>query len=317
MIYPTGMANHYLCIQYAWALQFTVGATTNAAMCKPTACLEAFIAAMRLFYEITWDMWHPHFPTAPFAKPHMELSPCHHATQYFDGLLDAQEEAIQFENARRGMSVHDPIPSYKKDEKFLHDWNCGHGCGLTLPPKTVGLPTKPAAPASEAVGGQFADAEMRPIEGATASTAGMPAHHRAQSEVQLEPMDVQTSNTRYQVWHCANNVDRTAGQGEPEGRANPSSSTDSPHWTRHSTTKRETVDPLTVLLSSVPSEMGSIVVSEEEDWLLGEGDVVISKPSGKACPQLKLNSRRENPHRNKKMMWSSPLLMSETPMEDI
>ena len=39
----------------------------------------------------------------------------------------------------------------------------------------------------------------------------------------------------------------------------------------------ETMDPLAVLLSSVPTEMGSSTVTEEEDWLLGEGDVITSK----------------------------------------
>ena len=59
-------ANHYLCIQYAHALQFTVSSSQNA------GCIEAFIAAMSQFYKITEDMWRPHFPTALFAKPHME-----------------------------------------------------------------------------------------------------------------------------------------------------------------------------------------------------------------------------------------------------
>ena len=73
-------ANHYLCIQYARALQFYASITTNASMCRPVSCLEAFITAMSPYYKITRAMWQTHIPTPPFMKPHMEITPHHQAT---------------------------------------------------------------------------------------------------------------------------------------------------------------------------------------------------------------------------------------------
>ena len=78
--------NHCLCIQYVWALQFPATVTTNAAMCRLSDCLTAFIMAISPFYKITTAMWQNHAPTPPFMKPYMEFMPCHQATQYFDGL---------------------------------------------------------------------------------------------------------------------------------------------------------------------------------------------------------------------------------------
>ena len=49
--------NHYLCIQYAQALQFTATTTISAAMCRPVDCLTAFITSMSPFYTITENMW--------------------------------------------------------------------------------------------------------------------------------------------------------------------------------------------------------------------------------------------------------------------
>ena len=40
----------------------------------------------------------------------------------------------------------------------------------------------------------------------------------------------------------------------------------------------KTVDPLSILLPSAPTEMGSITVTKKEDHLLGEGDVISTKP---------------------------------------
>ena len=79
--------SHYLCIQYAQALQFTTAVTTNAAMCRPSDCLTAFIMAMSPFYRITTTMWQNHAPTPPFMKPYMEFTPHHQATQHFDELV--------------------------------------------------------------------------------------------------------------------------------------------------------------------------------------------------------------------------------------
>ena len=62
--------SHFLCIQYAWALQFTAATTTNTAMCKPADCLTAFITSMSLFYTITENMWQNHAFTPPFQKPY-------------------------------------------------------------------------------------------------------------------------------------------------------------------------------------------------------------------------------------------------------
>ena len=49
--------NHYLCVQYARALQFVAATTTNVVMCQPTESLTAFITSMSPFYTITEDMW--------------------------------------------------------------------------------------------------------------------------------------------------------------------------------------------------------------------------------------------------------------------
>ena len=105
---------------------------------------------MSPFYEITTAMWQSHIPTPPFMKPHMEITPHHQATQYFDGLLDMREEAIQFENARRGDYINDAIPRYKKDEKFM---NFGHGHRNKTPPQAVGATTTTTITTPEAVGG--------------------------------------------------------------------------------------------------------------------------------------------------------------------
>ena len=59
------LPNHYLCIQYTWALQFTATTTTSAAMCRPADCLTAFITSM-----------------SPFLYHHREyvVKPCPHPT---------------------------------------------------------------------------------------------------------------------------------------------------------------------------------------------------------------------------------------------
>ena len=106
--------SHYLCIQYAQALQFTTAISTNASMCRPAGCLEAFIMAMSPFYKITTAMWQFHVPTPPFVKPHMEFTSCQQVTHYFDRLQDMREEAIRFENAQREDYVHDAILKYKR-----------------------------------------------------------------------------------------------------------------------------------------------------------------------------------------------------------
>ena len=64
---------HYLCIQYAWALQFTAATTTNAAMCRSVDCLTAFITSMSSFYTIMENMWWNHALTPPFQKPYQEF----------------------------------------------------------------------------------------------------------------------------------------------------------------------------------------------------------------------------------------------------
>ena len=161
--------NHYLCIQYAWALQFHATITTNATICRPASCLDAFIMAMCLFYKITTAMWQPHMPTPPFVKPHMELTPHHQATHYFDGLRDMREEAIWFESGQKGDHIYDPIPQYKKDEKFM---NFSRGCGQRTSTQTVGIATTTAT--HETVGEQFIDAEMTPSESAATATMTMP-----------------------------------------------------------------------------------------------------------------------------------------------
>ena len=51
------MPNHYLCVQYARALQFVAATTTNVVMCQPAESLTAFITSMSPFYTITEDMW--------------------------------------------------------------------------------------------------------------------------------------------------------------------------------------------------------------------------------------------------------------------
>ena len=90
------LPNHYLCIQYAWALQFTAATTTSAAMCRPMDCLTAFITSMSLFYTIMENMWQNHALTPPFQKPYHEFTPHQQAMQYFDRLRDIREEAIHF-----------------------------------------------------------------------------------------------------------------------------------------------------------------------------------------------------------------------------
>ena len=114
------LPNHYLCIQYAQALQFTATTTTSAAMCRPVDCLTAFITSMSPFYTITEDMWQNHALTPPFQKPYHEFTPHQQAMQYFDGLRNVREEAICFESAQRKVSFHDSIPRYKQDEGFLN-----------------------------------------------------------------------------------------------------------------------------------------------------------------------------------------------------
>ena len=139
-------------------------------MYRLAGCLEAFITAMSQYYKITKVMWQSHIPTSPFMKPHMEITPCHQATQYFNGLLDMREEAIWMENARRGEYTHDAIPRYK-DEKFM---NFGRGHGSKTTPQAVGSTTTTTVTTPEAVGGQFTDVEMTPTEGAAAAATSMP-----------------------------------------------------------------------------------------------------------------------------------------------
>ena len=232
------------------------------------------------------------------------------------------------------MPVHDPIPGYKKHEKFLHDWNYGHGCGINSPPKTVGLLTEPAAPASEAVGGQFADTEMRPIEEATASTASMPAlvdmeplegaeapdpgtynptgnkysrshspktkdddsepenspasqetgcSSQAQVEPQIKPMDDKLPTPDIRPGTPNDLIEQLDKEDQKEEQVPPPAQIASSK-PEAVPPKDETVDPLAVLLSSVPTEIGPITVTEEEDWLLGEGDVVTSKQAVRPPP---------------------------------
>ena len=69
------MPNHYLCVQYARALQFAAATTTNAVMCQPAESLTAFITSMSPFYTITESMWQNHTLTPPFHKPYHEFDP--------------------------------------------------------------------------------------------------------------------------------------------------------------------------------------------------------------------------------------------------
>ena len=111
--------NDYLCIQYAWALQFTAATTTSAANAN-LQTLTAFITSMSSFYTITEDMWQNHALTLPFQKPYHKFTPHQQAMQYFDRLRDVREEAIHFKSAQRKVSFHDSIPRYKRDEGFLN-----------------------------------------------------------------------------------------------------------------------------------------------------------------------------------------------------
>ena len=102
--------NHYLCVQYARALQFAAATTTNAVMCWPAESLTAFITSMSPFYTITENMWWNHALTPPFHKPYHEFDPWQQATQYFNSLRDVMEEALHFKEAQRKVSFHDSIP---------------------------------------------------------------------------------------------------------------------------------------------------------------------------------------------------------------
>ena len=69
------LPSHYLCIQYAQALQFTAATTTNAAMCRPADCLTAFITSMNLFYTIREYVAKPcPHPALPEALPGVHTS---------------------------------------------------------------------------------------------------------------------------------------------------------------------------------------------------------------------------------------------------
>ena len=104
-------------------------------------------------------------------KPYQEFTPHQQATQYFDGLRDIREEAIQFESAQRKVSFHDSIPRYKWDEGFLN-YGKGQGCGV-LSQKTKATDA-PVDSASETTTGQFTDVNKEISESAPA-TVTMPA----------------------------------------------------------------------------------------------------------------------------------------------
>ena len=114
------MPNHYLCAQYARALQSVAATTTNAVMCQPAESLTAFITSMNPFYTITENMWQNHTLSPPFHKPYHKFDPQQQAMQYFNGLRDVRKEALCFEEAQRKVSFHDSILRYKREEGFLN-----------------------------------------------------------------------------------------------------------------------------------------------------------------------------------------------------
>ena len=146
--------NHYLCIQYAWALQFTTSTTTNTTICRPADCLTTFIMAMSPFYQIMEAVWQNHALTPAFMKPYQEFTPHQQATQYFDRLRDIREEAIQFKSAQRKVSFHDSIPRYKWDEGFL---NYGKGRGHGVLSQNTETTAASVNSTLETTTGQFAD----------------------------------------------------------------------------------------------------------------------------------------------------------------
>ena len=103
------MPNHYLCVQYARALQFAAATTTKAVMCQPAESLTAFITSMSPFYTITEDMWQNHAPTPPFHKLYHEFDSRQQAMQYFNGLRDVREEALHFKEAQRRSASMTPF----------------------------------------------------------------------------------------------------------------------------------------------------------------------------------------------------------------
>ena len=162
------MPNHYLCVQYAQALQFVAATTTNAVMCQPAESLTAFIMSMSPFYTITENMWQNHALTPPFYKPYHEFDPQKQAMQYFDSLRDVREEALCFEEAQRKVSFHDSIPRYKREEGFLYYGRGQGSCIISQGDKasTVGA-------TSDAITGQFADT-IAPAAATTLSLESMP-----------------------------------------------------------------------------------------------------------------------------------------------
>ena len=182
--------SHYLCIQYAQALQFTAATTTNATMCRPADCLMAFITSMSPFYTITQNMWQNHALTPPFQKPYQEFTPHQQDTQYFDRLRDIREEAIYFESAQRKVSFHDAIPRYKWEEAFL---NYGRGRGRCTLSKEDRTTTVSVGSTHEATTGQFADAHQEISETAPAAITTPPFED-------MPPLEDARVLIPYEVW---------------------------------------------------------------------------------------------------------------------
>ena len=116
-------------------------------------------------------MWQKHALTPPFMKPYQEFTPCQQATQYFDGLRDIREEAIQFKSAQRKVSFHDSIPRYKWNEGLL---NYGKGWGHGVLSQKTKATDAPVDSASETTTGQFTDVNEEISESAP-TTVTMPA----------------------------------------------------------------------------------------------------------------------------------------------
>ena len=68
------------------------------------------------------------------------------------------------------------------------------------------------------------------------------------------------------------------------------------------------VDPLQVLLASVPVALGSTTITKEEDQLLGVGNVTTTDVAA-GPPLIKLRTPQVMPHPMKRMMLSSLLKM--------
>ena len=295
------MPNHYLCIQYARALQFVAATTTSTVMCWPAKSLTAFITSMSPFYTITEDMWQNHALTPPFHKPYQEFNPQQQATQYFDGLRDVREEALHFEEAQRKVTFHDSIPRYKREEGFL---NYGRGWGTGLVYQENKASTIGAT--SDAATRQFADAPT-PAVLITHSLEGMPTLEDAEPLVGTTAPDtdiIESTGNKFTRSHSPRTEDdesddspagsqRTTIECPPDDEEHddedhlptpnvcsgtPDLIVDQPPKDQPtqqdalSTTSlvsiqpaNDMVNPLQVLLASAPPVMGSPTITKEED----------------------------------------------------